>query len=55
MNTVKKFTTFDDLKSYENKTVEIASSLEKHNAFKKVIKEIRSVKTNKVSQTKPKC
>lgn len=55
MNTVRKFTTFDELKSCENKTVEIASSLKKHNAFEKVIMEIRSVKTNKFNQTKPKC
>lgn len=54
MNTVRKFTTFDDLKSCENKTVKFESSLKKHNAFEKVIMEIRSIKTTQVNQTKPK-
>ena len=52
MNAVKKFTTFDELKSCENKTSKDTSSLRKHNDFEKVIMEIRSIK---VSQTKPEC
>ncbi len=55
MNTVRKFTTFDELKSCENKSVKFASSLKKHNAFEKVIMEIRSIKTTKIKQTRPKC
>lgn len=55
MNTVRKFTTFDELKSCENKTAKYSSSLKKHNAFEKVIMEIRSIKITKVNQTTPKC
>ena len=55
MNAVKKFTTFDELKSCENKTAKYALSLRKHNEFEKVIIEIRSAKIIKLSQTKPKC
>ncbi len=51
MNAVKKFTTFDELKSCENKTLKYASSLKKHNDFKKMIMDIRSIK---ILQTKPK-
>jgi hypothetical protein len=44
MKTVKKFTSFEDLKSSESKTVDAKSSLKKHNDFEKVIKDIYSVK-----------
>ena len=47
MKTVKKFTTFDELKSCESKTMKDASSLKKHDAFKKVILDIRAIKSFK--------
>jgi hypothetical protein len=54
MKAVRKFSTFDDLKSCENKTEKLESSLKKHNAFEKVILEIRSNKNKQVSKAKPK-
>lgn len=42
MKTVKKFTSFDDLKSYESKAIDKVLSLKKHKRFEKIIKEIRS-------------
>lgn len=51
MNVVKKFTTFDELKSCENKAGSYALSLKKHNDFKKVIMEIRSIKILQANQT----
>ena len=53
MKAVKKFTTFDELKSCEIKTVKYASSLKKHKAFEKVIIDIRSAKILQDTQTKP--
>ena len=44
MNKVKKFTTFEELKSCESKTEKNVSSLKKHNEFEKVIMYIRSIK-----------
>lgn len=41
MNKVKKYATFEELKSSENKTIKQVSSLKKHNDFEKVIMEIR--------------
>ena len=54
MNTIKKFTTFDELKSCENKDIEYTSSLLKHNDFEKVIREIRLSKITKVNRKKTK-
>jgi hypothetical protein len=45
MSTVKKFTTFEELKSSENKSTNPVSRLKKHNAFKKLMIDIRSAKT----------
>jgi hypothetical protein len=44
MKAVKKFSTFDELKSCETKTMKDASSLKKHDDFKKVILDIRAIK-----------
>jgi hypothetical protein len=44
MKTLKKFTTFDDLKSCEKKGNKLPSSVKNHNDFKKVILEIRAIK-----------
>jgi len=54
MNSVKKFTTFDELKSCESRKLTYASSLKKHNDFEKLIIDIRSIKIIQVNQTKPK-
>ena len=53
MNTVKKFDTFDELKSCENKTMNHATILKKHNKLKKVITEIKSIKNSQSAQTEP--
>jgi hypothetical protein len=53
MNTVKKFTSFDEMKSCENKTAKYASSLKKHNDFEKIIMEIRLNKITKVNLRRP--
>ena len=44
MNSVKKFATFEEMKSFENKAIQSVLCLEKHNNFKKVILDIRSSK-----------
>ena len=44
MKTVRKFSTFEDLKSCEDRLLKSAVSLEKHNNFKKVILDIRAIK-----------
>lgn len=54
MNAVKKYTTFDELKSSEIKTTKYALSLKKHNEFEKVILDIRSNKNIQANQNKPK-
>ncbi len=54
MKTVKKFASFQDLKSTENKTLKYSLSLKKHNDFEKVILEIRSVKINQANQSQEK-
>lgn len=54
MNIVKKFTTFEALKSCENKTAKYSTKLKKHNDFEKVITEIRSIGIIRGSKTKPK-
>ena len=54
MNTVKKFTTFDELKSCKSKKLKKSSSLKKHNDFEKVILEIRYIKMLETNQKQPK-
>ncbi len=54
MNTLKKFASFEEMKSYESKSVKVASSLKKHNDFEKVIVAIRSAKKLKTNQPKAK-
>lgn len=51
MKAVRKFTTFDELKSSESKATSYTLSLKKHNDLKKVIMGIRLIQTN---QAKPK-
>jgi hypothetical protein len=53
MNTVKKFETFEQLKSCENKAVNYAMSLRKHNKFNKVIMNIRAIKKLQDNQSNP--
>jgi hypothetical protein len=50
MNAIKKFTTFEQLKSCEKKMVKYASSLKKHNDLHKVIMEIGYLKKLQVNQ-----
>lgn len=52
MNAVKKFETFEQLKSFEKETLKYASALKKHNEFEKVIMEIMSIKNLQIVQTK---
>jgi len=52
MNTIKKFSTFDELKSFENKSLNYETIIKKHHVFEKVIKEIRSIKITKDNQTR---
>jgi hypothetical protein len=52
MQVVKKFTTFEELKSCESGTVNPLERLEKHQAFEKVIKDIRSAKVRKDEHAK---
>jgi hypothetical protein len=47
MKTVKKYETFADLKASEKKTSNHTLSLKKHEEFEKIIKDFRSIKTNK--------
>jgi hypothetical protein len=54
MKTVRKFTSFEDLKSSENKTVDYKSSMKKHNDFESVIKYIYSIKVHKVDNSQSK-
>lgn len=49
MKSVKKFKTFDELKSCENKKMDEVSALKNHFDFEKLLTEIRKVKENKVS------
>lgn len=41
MKSVKKFETFEKLKSHERNTIDHSLSLEKHNAFEEFIKSVR--------------
>ena len=50
MNKVKKFESFDELKSDENKAVTKEASLKKHTDFKIVMEEIRAAKIKQASQ-----
>jgi hypothetical protein len=54
MKSVKKFTTFEELKSYKSDTKSASERLKKHEAFEKVIKDIRSSKATKSNHTRSK-
>ena len=54
MKAVKKFATFEDLKSYESKTKNYEVSLKKHSNFEKVIKDFISHKVGKNNQSNSK-
>ena len=54
MSSVKKFASFDEMKSCESKTVKYESSLKKHKDFEKIIMAIRSVIKHQSNQPKPK-
>lgn len=47
MKPVRKYTTFEKLKSIEEKVVDYRTSIKKHNEFERVIKSIRSEKVLK--------
>lgn len=47
MKTVKKYTSFEDLKSSEKRPEDYKVSLKKHNAFEKILKAIYSIKHHK--------
>lgn len=47
MKTVKKYATFEDLKSSEEKTMEYKVSIKKHNEFERIIKMIYSIRVHK--------
>lgn len=47
MKTVRKFESFEELKSSEKKTLNQAESLKKHKEFERVIKDFKSVKVPK--------
>lgn len=49
MKPVKKFKTFDELKSCENKEMDKASTLKYHFDFEKLLAEIRKVKEHKIN------
>ncbi len=48
MNKVKKFTSFEEMKSFEDKKISNLSSLKKHSAFKKLIIEIAKINKEKL-------
>jgi hypothetical protein len=54
MKAVKKFTSFNDLKSSELKTKNYSLSLKKHKNFEKVILEIRFVEMKQANQSQQK-
>jgi hypothetical protein len=43
MKIVKKFTTFEELKSCKSNKLKYSARLKKHNEFEKVIMEIRAI------------
>jgi len=49
VKTVKKYTTFKDLKSVEKKSTDNKIILKKHNEFKKIMMRIYAIKTGKNS------
>ncbi|MES2458666.1 MAG: hypothetical protein V4594_24135 [Bacteroidota bacterium] len=54
MNSVKKFTTFNELKSVEDKTVIHERSVEKHHDFEKFILSVGKAKVLQKNQAKSK-
>ncbi len=53
MKAVKKFTSFDQLKSDDSRIAKDSSSLKRHNEFEKFIKTIRENKILQADLTKP--
>jgi hypothetical protein len=54
MKTVKKFATFNDLKSCESKATENPLTIRKHLAFEKTIKNMGIIKAQTGNQNHPK-
>ena len=44
MNTVKKYATFEEMKSSEVRTTDLATSLKKHQEFEMVMRSLRAAK-----------
>lgn len=54
MKTAKKYSTFEELKSSEEKTMDHKASIIKHNEFERIIKAIYSIKVHKIATPKSK-
>lgn len=54
MKTVRKFSTFEEMKASESKTINNVESLKKHKSFEKDIKAIRAAKTRQMDRSKSK-
>ena len=54
MKAVKKFSTFEDLKSYENKPLNYKARLKKHQEFEKIIMDIKVKKVHKGKKSRSK-
>ena len=53
MKTIKKYSSFYDLKSAESEQVDSATRLKRHAAFKRVMMEIKAVHTRQSVHAKP--
>lgn len=51
---VKKYTTFEDLKSSKEKTMDYKKSIKRHIEFERIIKAIYSIKVHKKAISKSK-
>lgn len=51
MKKAKKFSSFEDLKSSERKTVDNKLSVKRHNDFERVVKHIYSIKVHKMDNS----
>jgi hypothetical protein len=54
MKAVKKFSTFEDLKSYESKPLNYKASLKKHQEFEKIIMDMKVKKVHKGDKSRSK-
>ena len=54
MKTVKKYSTFEDLKSSEERILDYKLSMKRHSEFEKVIKSISSINAHKIAIPKSK-